>query len=129
MSIKLINPSTVNAPIGPYSQGALVQKAGEWLHIAGQIGAPSNGIVASSFEEQAALAWQNVCAVLYAADMDSSHLVKVVTYIVGTDNIPLLAPIRLQYLAGARPAATLLVVDALARPDWQIEIEAIAFKE
>ncbi len=29
-------------------------------------------------------------------------------------------------LAGAEPASTLIVITALARPDWLIEIEAVA---
>ena len=34
--------------------------------------------------------------------------------------------VRDRMLAGATPASTLLVISALANPDWLVEIEAIA---
>lgn len=128
MSITLLNPEQVSKPIGPYSQGALTQGNGNWLHVAGQIGTSPDEVMPQDFVAQADLCWANVCHVLAEAGMDVSDLVKVTTYVVGTDSVPLLGPVRLKYLGDARPAATLIVVDALARPEWKIEIEAIAFK-
>lgn len=128
MSILLINPQDVSQPIGPYSQGALVRESGSWLHIAGQIGAPVSGQAAATFTEQADLAWANVCHVLKDSGMEVTNLVKVVTYIVGTENIPAMGPVREKYLQGHCPAATLLIVPALARPEWLVEIAAVAFK-
>ncbi|MBP6018682.1 MAG: RidA family protein [Burkholderiaceae bacterium] len=128
MSQKILNPEKVCLPVGPYSQGILTQGSGAWLHIAGQIGMTQDGLLGGSFSEQADLAWQNLIHVLNEAGMDSSHLVKVVTYIVDAADVPLLAPVRLQYLQDARPAATLVVVNALARAEWKVEVEAVAFK-
>ncbi|WP_353194294.1 RidA family protein [Pusillimonas noertemannii] len=129
MPIETMNPPQVSQPVGPYSQAVLVLGEGRWLHIAGQIGADADGVLAGSFEEQAEQAWKNISALLQAAGMDASHLVKVVTYLTREEDIPLLGPIRLAYLGEARPAATLIVAKALARKEWLIEIEAVAYLE
>jgi len=128
MTARPLNPPTVCAPLGPYSQGVLAEGRGRWLHIAGQVGVGADGALAQGFQAQAHAAWRNVAAMLQAAGMDAGHLVKVVTFVVDETHLPLLGPVRLAYLGDARPAATLIVAKALARPDWLIEVEAIAFR-
>jgi len=60
--------------------------------------------------------------------MDVSHLVKVTTYLTDAGNLPKLGPVRGRFLGENRPASTLVVVSALAKPDWLIEVEALALK-
>jgi enamine deaminase RidA (YjgF/YER057c/UK114 family) len=43
-------------------------------------------------------------------------------------DLPVFREIRDRFLAGHRPATTLLFVKALARPQWLIEIDAVAAK-
>ncbi len=128
MSSQALNPSAVCPPVGLYSQAILTVGAGRWLHISGQIGVRPDGKLAEGFSEQADVAWSNVQAILRAADMDVADLVKVVTYLTDVDNMPAFGPVRTKYLGDARPASTLVIVKSLARPDWFVEIEAVAFK-
>ncbi len=123
----IVNPPTVAAPAGPYSQGVMVQGPGTWLHVAGQIGVDAQGVLQEGFEAQARQAWTNLVAVLAAAGMDVSHLVKVTTYLVDGADMSRLGPVRGAFLGEARPASTLVVVKALARPEWLFEVEATAF--
>jgi enamine deaminase RidA (YjgF/YER057c/UK114 family) len=78
--------------------------------------------------EQADLAWSNLNEVLRAAGLEVADLVKVVTYVTDETQLAALGPVRLKYLGDARPASTLVVVKALARPEWLFEVEAVAFK-
>lgn len=126
--IEFKNPPNIIAPTGPYSQVALTHGAGKWLWIAGQIGASADGAVPDSFEEQAELAWRNVISALSDAQMGLRDVVHVTTYLVDRDDLALLAPIRLKYLDGARPASTLLLVAALGHPTWRIELQVVAFQ-
>lgn len=123
-----INPAATAAPVGPYSQGILVSGAGQWLHIAGQVGIDRDGACAQGMAAQAELAWSNLFAVLHAAGMGPQHLAKVTTYVTDTSLLAEFAAVRAKYLGQARPASTLLAVKALARPEWLVEIEAAAFK-
>jgi enamine deaminase RidA (YjgF/YER057c/UK114 family) len=61
--------------------------------------------------------------------MDASHLVRINTYVTDEAHLTEIAPVRLGLLGDARPASTLVVVKALARPQWLVEIDATAFKE
>jgi 2-iminobutanoate/2-iminopropanoate deaminase len=123
-----IAPPDVPPPGGPYSHGIAVSGAGTWLHIAGQVGTTADGSVSDDFEAQARLAWTHLVAVLRAADMDVSHLVKVTTFLIDGSDVRRLGPVRAAFLGEARPASTLLIVRALAHPAWRVEVEASAFR-
>ncbi|MEJ7932344.1 RidA family protein [Ramlibacter sp. AN1015] len=126
MSLQRLNPQTVAAPLGPYSQGVVAPAAGRWLHVAGQVGIRPDGSLAQGFEAQAEAAWQNLLNVLDAAGMDAGDLVKVTTFVTDAAQVKLLGPVRARFLGESRPASTLLVVPALAHPDWLVEVEAVA---
>jgi len=144
---KHINPATLPAPAGPYSQGILTSGPGQWLHIAGQIGVDKNGNCAQGMTAQAERAWFNLLEVLHGAGMGVEHLVKVTTYVTEPSLLGEFAAVRAKYLeqvqpgatqpgaarpgaarpGAARPASTLIIVKALARPEWLVEVEAVAF--
>lgn len=123
-----LNPTTIAAPVGEYSHGVLAPAGGQWLYIAGQVGLLPDGTLADGFAAQARAAWTNVVAVLSAANMDAGHLVKVTTFLIRAGDLKDLNPVRSVFLGAARPASTLVIVNALARPEWLIEVEAIAHR-
>ena len=128
MTNRAINPSSVVSPAGPYSQAVAAHGHGTWLHIAGQIGVDIDGGLATGFEAQARQAWSNLVAILEASGMEVADLVKVTTYLVDQSDTALLGAVRGAFLGDARPASTLVVVQALAHPDWLFEVEAVAFR-
>lgn len=123
-----LNPTSIAAPAGAYSHGVLAPAGGEWLYIAGQIGVLPDGTVASGFAQQARAVWTNLVAILNDAKMDVGHLVKVTTFMTNADDLKDLNPVRTGFLGNARPASTLVIVKALARPEWLIEVEAVAHR-
>ena len=58
--------------------------------------------------------------------MTPSNLVKVNVYLLRPEDIPALRTARDRFQGDARPASTLVVVSRLVRPEWLVEIEAIA---
>lgn len=128
MPVSTLNPPSLAAPLGAYSQAILASGSGQHLYVAGQVGVRADGTSANGFAEQAEVVWQNITSILDAAGMQAAHLVKVVTYVTDATNATALASVRHRFLGEARPAATLVVVQALMRPEWLIEVEAIAFK-
>ncbi len=122
------NPSTMAAPLGAYANGISTSEAGRWLHIAGQIGVLPDGRLAEGMEAQAGAAWANLLAMLADAGMGVKDLVKVNHFLVRPDDIPVYGAVRSRYLGDARPASTLIVVGALARPEWLVEVDGIAWK-
>jgi enamine deaminase RidA (YjgF/YER057c/UK114 family) len=127
-TLQRLNPDTTAPPVGLYSQGVVTPGSGRWLHIAGQVGVRRDGTLGEGFEAQAQAAWENVVGVLAAAGMAPGDLVKVTTFLTDAGHLPQFGAVRAKFLGDARPASTLLIVKALARPEWLVEVEAVAWK-
>ncbi len=128
MSNTALNPDTVCRPVGPYSQAVISSSPARIMHIAGQVGLNVRGELAPDFAGQCEQAWANIVEILRSANMNMHDVVKVTTYVTDESVLPLIGPIREKFLGSARPASTLIIVKALARSDWLVEIEATACK-
>ncbi|MBP2292904.1 RidA family protein [Azospirillum rugosum] len=124
--MEAINPPDMAGPLGHYTQGILVPRDHDWLCISGQVGVSPDGIVPDRFDEQARLCWENIGAVLRAAGMGVEHLVKTTVFLTDAADLPAFGPVRTAFLGTHKPASTLLIVKGLARPEWRVEIEAVA---
>ncbi len=126
--MKTYNPSTVATPTGPFSHGVETPANARWLHISGQVGVTPDGKVPAEFEAQAEQCWRNVKAVLAAAGMGVENLVKCTHFLTRAEDVATYGKVRARELGAARPASTLLVISALARPGLLVEVEAVAAK-
>lgn len=124
--LKQYKPQTVAPPFSRYSHGVEAPAGARWLYISGQVGVAPDGKIADGAEAQIEQAWRNVLSVLEAAGMGPGDLVKVTTFLIDRDHLPIARSVRDRMLGGAEPASTLLFVSGLAGPDWLVEIEAIA---
>ena len=103
-----------------------VHDASTWLLISGQVGRDPDGKLAGDTRAQTRRCFQNIIEVLHANDMKVMNLVKITVFLTSTDGTPIFREVRDEILAGHLCASTLLVIGALAHPDWHVEIEAIA---
>jgi 2-iminobutanoate/2-iminopropanoate deaminase len=126
--MKTHTPDTVAAPAGPYSHGVEIPANARVLYLAGQIGNARDGTMPADVEGQADQCWKNIRAVLAAAGMGVEHLVKCTHFLTRAEDVPAYGKVRTRHLGEARPASTLLVISALARPGMLVEVEAIAAK-
>jgi 2-iminobutanoate/2-iminopropanoate deaminase len=126
---RFLNPAAIAAPSSQYSHGVEHCLQGRRLVIAGQVALRKDGTVADGLEAQLTQCWDNLIAVLRAAGMDITDLVKVTIFVTVPDAIAVSRRVREQKLKGHAPAATFLQVAGLARPDFLAEIEGEAVKE
>jgi enamine deaminase RidA (YjgF/YER057c/UK114 family) len=126
--MKIHNPPTIADPIGTYSHGVEVPPNARWLYIAGQVGIRKDGAVPPTVEAQTEAAWQNIVAILAAAGMKVTDIVKMTQFLVNLEDFPKYAATRAKFLAGHRPASTGLVIRSLVRPEYLVEVEAVAAK-
>ena len=129
MSTRLFNPDGIAAPASRYSHAALTTGAARWLHLSGQVGVAPDGKVAEGLAAQLDQCFANVAAGLAGAGMTKANLVKLTVYV--TDPSPqAVATYRARRDAfigdGPAPAATFLVVAALASPALVAEVDAVA---
>ena len=120
------NPSTIAAAFSNYSLAVEAPAQARWLHVSGQVGVAPDGSLAEGPEAQMETAFRNILAILGSAGMGPHDLVKVTVFLTRSEDVGLYRGVRDRMLAGATPASTLLIISALASPDWLVEIEAIA---
>jgi len=76
--------------------------------------------------EQTHKVMQNIKQLIEEAGGDMSHLVKVVVYITDVRHREDVYRTLGEYIKGVYPVSTGLVVSALARPNWLVEIDGTA---
>lgn len=127
MNKPLVAPSIV-PPTSFYSHAIEVRASSRMLFISGQIPVAPDGSCPPDFGSQATQCWRNLACVLASAGMELSDLVKVQAFVTQESHLAAYREIRNRMVESARPAHTLLVVAALGRPEWLVEIEAVAAK-
>lgn len=126
-NVQFNNPPELSKPNG-YTHVVVVNH-GKLVFVSGQVGLNSKGEISNDFAAQAKQAFANLKVALASAGAKPADLVKLNYYVVGLNHDKLLA------LRDARdsviekqhpPASTLAGVQALFRPDVQVEVEAEA---
>lgn len=108
--------------------------AGNTVYISGQVAANEKGEVVGKgdLKAQVARVYENLASCLKAAGVTFNDVVKMNTYVVNfkPEDLGVIRDVRKNYLSADHPpASTLVGVQALASPDWMVEIEAIAIKK
>jgi 2-iminobutanoate/2-iminopropanoate deaminase len=114
--------------IGAYSDAIEVAPGLRWLVTSGTPGLERSGKLPTDIAGQAEIAWTHIVALLASAGMTVHDLVKVTHYLLRAEDIAAYVKVRAKFLGDARPASMLLLTPALVRPQFLLEIEAIAAK-
>jgi reactive intermediate/imine deaminase len=103
-------------------------RAGDLVFVSGQAAVDEHGetVGAGDFDQQARQAFANLERVLHAAGSDLGHVAKVTILVTDMTVIDRVIALRREYFREPYPADTIAQVAALARPEWMIEIEAVA---
>ncbi len=100
------------------------------LHLAGQVALDSRGqlVGKGDVQAQARQVFANLLNLLSAEGASMKNVVKMTTFLTDVGHLPAFMAARKEYLRkeDVYPANTLVVVQALANPDWLVEIEATA---
>jgi enamine deaminase RidA (YjgF/YER057c/UK114 family) len=108
---------------------AVVTRGGATVWMRGQC--PQDLDTAKSIDshdpaEQAHKVMQNIRQLIGEAGGTMEHLVKVVVYLTDVRHREAVYRVMGEYIKGVHPVSTGVVVTALARPEWLVEIDATA---
>ena len=108
---------------------AVVTEGGKIVWLRGQC--PQNlddavNIVSSDPAEQTHKVMKNISKLIKEAGGEMKHLLKIVVYITYIKNREAVYRVIGKYTKGVHPVSTGLVVQALARPEWLVEVDATA---
>jgi len=128
--IEAINPELL--PVNPaYSQAVVTHGPGKTIYIGGQDSVNGKGEIVGKGDIglQTEQVLKNMQAVLSACGATFDNVVKLTIHIVQGQDIRLGFQASQKYLGGMKnpPAITGLFVSALARPEFLVEVDAIAF--
>ena len=126
---RFLNPDTVQQPTSRFSQAVLHGPAARRLIISGQVGAKADGTIVDGLAEQTELIFDNLFAVMRAADMELKDLVKLTIFCCAPGGAQTVREIRNKRLGSHAPASTFVQVAGLANPKYLVEIEGEAIRE
>ena len=130
---KLFNPETIAKPTG-YSHVAEVN-GGKIIYIAGQVALDRSGnlVGKDDFRAQVQQIFENLKSAVEAAQGTFGNVVKLNYYCAETvdaSQLPALREIRDKYVNTAEPpTSTLVFVKRLVRPEFMLEVDAVAVVE
>jgi len=125
---RMLNPSRLRPPPGPWSNAIEVRPGARYLFTCGLVGVRQDGSFEQGVAAQAVRIFENLRILLEEASMGMNDVVKIISYMVDLSEQPAYAKARKPYLGDAHPAMTLLGVTRLSHPDLRLEVEVIAAK-
>lgn len=130
--VTYVNPPSAPPVQGMYSHVARMQP-GELAFIAGQVAVDAKGVPVGvgDMAAQVNAVFANLEAILKDLGAGFESIVQFTTYLTKADNIPAFMSARSAlfpklFPGGKCPPNTLLVIDRLVKPEFLIEVEAIA---
>ena len=124
-----LNPETVAAPIGSYSQAVRVETGDAvWIYVSGQVALDAEGTLVGvgDMRAQTERVFENVRAILGSNGATFADVVKITTFVTTLDDLAGMREVRGRYLSAEPPASTAVQVAALVLPEALIEVDAVA---
>ena len=110
----------------PYSSAT---KAGPLVFVSGQIGALDDvGKPISTVEGQTRQLLRKMKIALEAAGASLSDVTKTTVFLVNVNDFAVMNQVYKEFFPKDPPARSTVIVAGLAKPEWLVEIEAIAYK-
>ncbi len=128
--MRSLNPAMIRPPFATYAHGVEV-RARRLVVTSGQLGIGPDGTIPETAEAQARLCFENLDAILAEAGVTRQHILRLNAYVTDRAHMAGYMAARDAYLADRpdKPASTLMIVSGFSRPEFLVEIEAIAAEE
>jgi len=124
---QIVSPK-LRKPSGHFSQAISVRGAGKLVFISGMVAnGPDESVVGiGDIEAQTRQVCENLKAAAEAAGGTLDDICRVDVYVRNMEHFDLIHKVRREYFTGVPPASTMVEISKFTRPDYLIEINAIA---
>ena len=126
--MRRLNPSSIHPPFARYAHGVEIAPGATYVFCAGQLGVGRDGVVPEAVDAQARLCFRAIIAILGEAGMTMADVVRIIAYVSAAEFLSGYMKVRDEFVGNPPPASTLLVVSGFSRPEFKVEIEAVAAK-
>ena len=124
--MKRHTPKAIRRPFANYPHAVEVPAGMRLLLLSGQLGIGVDEHVPEGSEAQARVCFANIAAILAEAGGEPGDVVKLNAYVTGREHLPGYMAARDEFVAGPAPASTLMIVSGFSRPEFVVEVEALA---
>jgi enamine deaminase RidA (YjgF/YER057c/UK114 family) len=124
--MRRLTPPTIRPPFARYSHAVEVPAGARLIVASGQLGVGPDDVAPEGAEAQAALCFENIAAILAEGGMGPEDIVRLNAYVTGREHLPGYMAARDRYVGAWAPASTLMIVSGFARPEFVVEVEALA---
>ena len=124
--MRFLNPTSIHPPFAQYSHGVEIAPGSRLVFCSGQLGIGRDGSIPVDVESQARLCFRAIAAILGEAGMSLADVVRLNAYVTGAEYLGGYMKVRDEFAGNPPPASTLMIVQGFARPEFKVEIEAIA---
>ena len=124
--MRALTPASIRAPLARYSHGIAVPADHRLVITAGQLGIGTDDHIPADSEAQADICFANIAAILAEDGMTMADIIRLSVYVTARDHMEGYRRSRDRQFPGTPPTTTLIMVAGLVRPEFVIEIEAIA---
>jgi enamine deaminase RidA (YjgF/YER057c/UK114 family) len=123
---KSLSPSGIHPPFSNYSSGTEIVSRSRLVFCSGQVGIAADKSIPPDCEGQVRICFDNIRAILAEAGMGFEHVIKLNAYVTARDHLQPYMQVRNEQFSEPYPASTLMIVAGFARPEFLVEVEAIA---
>jgi enamine deaminase RidA (YjgF/YER057c/UK114 family) len=121
-----LTPTHIRPPFGRYSHGVEVVAGSRLVFCSGQLGVGPDDLVPDGVEAQTRLCFENIAAILREARLSLSDVVRINAYVTAREHMQGYMKVRNAHVGEPPPASTLMIVSGFTRPEFVVEVEAIA---
>jgi enamine deaminase RidA (YjgF/YER057c/UK114 family) len=127
--MRTLSPSSIHPPFANYAHGVEVGAGARLVFCSGQLGIGREGAIPETVEAQARLCFRAISAILGEAGMSLADIVRINAYVSAAEYLSGYMKVRDEFVGAPPPASTLMIVQGFARPEFKVEIEAVAARE
>ena len=127
-TLRGLTPPSIRPPFARYSHAVEVAPGARLLVLSGQLGVGPDDVAPEGAEAQAALCFENIRTILAEGGMTFADVVRFNAYVTGREHLAGYMRARDAVISDlpVPPASTLMIVAGFARPEFVVEIEALA---
>jgi 2-iminobutanoate/2-iminopropanoate deaminase len=124
--MRRLNPKAIHPPFANYAHGVEIAAGARVVFCSGQLGIGSDGVIPEDVESQARLCFRAIAAILNEASMSLDDLIRLNAYVASAQYLSGYMKVRDEFVSNPPPASTLMIVQGFARPEFKVEVEAVA---
>jgi enamine deaminase RidA (YjgF/YER057c/UK114 family) len=124
--LRPLAPPSIRPPFARYSHAVEVPAGARLVFVSGQLGANPDDTVPPTVEEQAERCFRNIAAILAEAGLGLADIVRVNAFVTAREHMKGYMNVRDRVVGDPPPASTLMIVAGFTRPEFLVEVEAVA---